>query len=864
DQRITQEGATMGTPAYMPPEQVLGKLQEIEPSSDIYSLGACFYEIVTGRPAFKCNSYHDLFFKILNEDPESPQDLVPGLHRDINTIILKCLAKDKNQRYKTAKLLEEDLSNFLNGLPIKARPSTRWEIYGRWIRRNKVMSVLIFSILVLVVGFLVFFTTSKIQEKRRILQWVLSAQLALNSKNFEVAIQEVGRILSLDEQNPTALLMNERIRKIKAETEIELKREQYYQESIQALEKAQDLLSQYRDKQSEARQEMEDARLSMAQIKGWETWAQQSISYNKQKDSQNALKQRIKSYILCESQIEKGLKSAKDAGDRAKDIYRQLIELDASIQFNEWEEASQAGDQIKAALHLAKYENLIEALPHMKNYYQRKFLGDGSLQIEESSPKGAKVWIFRYIEENKVSDIPLDSETPQGVIDVFRTRGGTRMIPLPFNFQKRTARIPIAYYEMVDRFWEKDKDSPQNTFDPELITTSGGALTRQEYETRRNGSVYPLFFEKDQFNFLGTAPLKIESFPQGSYLLIFQLPEQTVSIANQTFSYQDTRVPLYMAREGKVYLQSVPLLLTCQIPLGMLFVPDIPFISGGDKDAHRSPRLNERKRLSDFFAARYETAFSEYYEFLTDTETRKILKQQENNSREEIHLIPRSSSKFLYGFTPSNLELKKDVAGVEELNPLLEAIRGISWHDTDTYIKWLNNKARAEAEKLKNEIKKSGKLPSDWRKTYPHLIFQTQENTFVPAPVIYRLARSAEWEKCVRGIDGRYFPWGNVMNWKYTAGGKTHEGERILDPQGWYPYDESPWGIRDLPGSVYEWGGDPPPEDPESKEYNFPGGAFNDSYSTSYRGAANDSFIPSDADNNYGFRLFADLYLKDS
>lgn len=863
DQRLTKEGSTMGTPAYMPPEQVLGKLQEVDCASDIYSLGACFYEVVTGKPAFKSNSYHDLFFKILNEDPEPPQSLVPGLHRDINTIILKCLAKDKMHRYSTAKQLEEDLSNFLNGLPIKARPSTRWELYARWIRRNKAISALIFSILVLVVGFLIFLTYSRVQEKRRILQWALSAQVALNSKNFELALQEVGRILTLDEQNPTALLLNERIRKVKSDTEIELKIEQFYQEAIQALEKAQDLLSEYKDKQREARQELEDARVSIAHIKGWETWAQQSISYNKQKDAQSALKGRIKSYIRCETQIEKGKKAAKEAGDRAKDIYRQLMELDVSIQFNEWEEASLAGDEIKAALHLAKYENLIEALPHMKNYYQRKFLGDGSLQIEESNPKGAKIWIFRYVEENKVAEINLDSQTPQGIIDVFRARGGTRMIPLPFNLQDRTCRIPIAYYEMVDRFWEHDKDTPQNTFDAEVITSNGGSLTRQEYETRRNGSVYPLFFEKDQFNFLGTAPLKIETFPQGSYLLIFQLPEQTVSIAGQSFSYQETRVPLFMPREGKVYLQSVPLLLSCQIPLGMVFVPDIPFISGGDPNAHRSPRLNERKRLPDFFASRYEVAFSEYYEFLTDPETRKILKKQEEMSREDIRLIPRSSSKFLYGFTPSNVEIRKDVEDAEELNPFLESIRGLSWYDTEAFTQWLNKKAKLETEKLKNELKKSGKIASDWRKLYPHVIFQFQDNTYVPSPVVYRLARTSEWEKCVRGVDGRFFPWGNTMNWKYTCGGKTHEGERFLDPQGWYPYDESPWGIRDLPGGVYEWGGDPPPEDPDSKDYNFPGGAFNDSYSTSYRGAANDSFTPSDSDNNYGFRLYADLYRKE-
>lgn len=856
-ERLTQEGSTMGTPAYMPPEQVVGNLQEVDCSSDVYSLGACFYEVVTGRQPFKSNSFHDLFFKILNEDATPPQKLVPGLHRDVNTIILTCLEKDKSRRYKTAKRLEEDLTNFLNGMPIHARPSTRWEVLTRWIRRNKIMASLITSVVVLVLGFFIYLVSARMERKQQILQAAQAAELALENSNFELALQEIGRIFSLDEKNPTALLLNEQIREQKTEVELEQKRQSNYLEALQCVEKAQDLLVQYQEKLSYARQQEDAARSELDRIKGWEPWSLQSISHNQKKDAQNALKQRIKSYISCETQIEKGIKACKDAGERAQDVEKQLLNLNANIQFNEWAEASQVGDEIKAALHLAKYEKIIEILPELKEKFQPRFLGDGILQVENSQPAGAQVWIFRYVEESKIPEIALDPETPQGIVDVFRQRGGTRWIPLPFNFKTRTCRIPLEYYEMVDRFWEHSKDTPRTKSpDEEIITTIGGSLSVREYAARRDGSPYPLYFEKEGFNLLGTLPLKLDAFPQGPYLLVLRLPGKSVSFQGEIFFYQDTRIPFLMPREGKIYLQSLPLLLSCEIPTGMIFVPGIPYISGGDPEAHWSGRLDDRKLLPAFFCSRYEVPFLDYYEFLTSPEVREELRKQKSSSRENVRLIPRSSSNFLYGLSPEKLVWETDKENPD--NPAIEPLRGISQEDALDYVKWVNEKAEKEAKALTQELKKNGKLPTNWRKLYPRIILKPIDNSFDIVPVMYRLARSYEWEKCVRGGDGRYFPWGNQMNWKYTCGGNSLEGTRRVDPIGWFSYDESPWGIRDLPGSVYEWGADPPPTDPNSELRNFPGGAYNDSYSTSYRGAANDAFEPADADQNYGTRLYAD------
>lgn len=862
EQRLTQEGVTMGTPAYMSPEQALGKIKEIDCTSDVYSLGACFYEIITRKSVFPAKTFHEMFYKVTSdEEPVSPHEHVPGLHQDLNTIILTCLNKEREKRYQSAKALEEDLTNFLNGLPIKARPATRKEIYLRWIRRNKMAAILGLVVFLFCLGFACYLMFSIWQTRQKIRNWIQDAEQELAKKDFAEATTKIGSILSLDDDNATALILREKVREQKEKQEIEDIQQRKYEEALNDLTESRRLKKEYRTRLENAQKEAEEARLAMSRLSGWESWATQSISFTKQLESQKAWKERVKYYLHCENLIEKGIRLATEAGDIAKETLKQLIELDVELQFEEWAEAHRIEDDTKAAFHLEKYAKRIQEVPHLERYYSRKFLGDGVLQIEDSSPSGAQVWIFRYIEENKITEIPLDPDTPAGVIELFKQRGGLRRIPLPFNLKERTCRIPSAYYEMVENFWEFDKDKPrQQNPEAQLIQTTGGSLTPEEYKERLQGSGYPLFFESDDYNLLGNTPLKFEAFPNGSYLLIYRFPkEKQKNFAGQTFEYQETRVPLFVPREGKVYLQSVPCYLTCEIPEGMVYVPDIPFISGGDPKAHDSATLNTHKRLPPFFVSRFECSFRDYCDFLEHPEVLKEI--QKNTSRENFAFLPRTSSGYLYGITPERLQLP-EIPEEELSNPLLESVRGISQQDALAYVEWRNRKATQQAKQLQQELEQKKKLSNDWRKRYPFVVLKRSDQAlqeFHPEAIIVRLHRFGEWEKCVRGTDGRYYAWGNEMYWKYVCGGSTHSGERRIDPQGWYPYDESPWGIRDLSGGTYEWGQDSTLDDEEGKKRCIPGGAFNDSYTTSYRGAANDAFDPADADVNYGFRLYSDI-----
>jgi WD40 repeat protein/tRNA A-37 threonylcarbamoyl transferase component Bud32 len=133
---LTASGDVLGTPSYMAPEQARGSVRLVGPATDIYALGAILYELLTGRPPFLAATVLETLEQVCAREPISPRRLNPKIPRDIDTICLKCLEKDRARRYASAQELAEDLKRFVDGRPVVARPVSAFNKAFRWCQRN--------------------------------------------------------------------------------------------------------------------------------------------------------------------------------------------------------------------------------------------------------------------------------------------------------------------------------------------------------------------------------------------------------------------------------------------------------------------------------------------------------------------------------------------------------------------------------------------------------------------------------------------------------------------------------------------------------------------------------------------------------
>ncbi|HYH97343.1 protein kinase domain-containing protein [Hyalangium sp.] len=152
DRGQTQTGEVLGTPAYMSPEQANGDVHTLDPRTDVYSLGATLYDVIAGRPPFVSDHPWKLLLMTALEDAPPLSKVRPGVPKALETIVMKCLEREKARRYDSARALAEDLQRALAGTPLQAKPpSWRHRLWKKAVR-HKLLTVMLGALLLGALG----------------------------------------------------------------------------------------------------------------------------------------------------------------------------------------------------------------------------------------------------------------------------------------------------------------------------------------------------------------------------------------------------------------------------------------------------------------------------------------------------------------------------------------------------------------------------------------------------------------------------------------------------------------------------------------------------------------------------------------
>ncbi|MBI3272709.1 MAG: SUMF1/EgtB/PvdO family nonheme iron enzyme [Planctomycetes bacterium] len=202
-QKLTKTGMVLGTPCYMSPEAARADTRQIGPASDVFSLGAVLYEMLTGRPPFLGKTYYETMEHVLKSDPVPVRRANPSVPVDLETICHKALEKTLARRYPSAAALAADLRQFLAGEPIQARPVSTLSLFARRVRRHRVPTPVLMAVGVALAGGLTWggsalSRTLREREARvkdeEFLKLVRAARALIERRDWSAAVRDFERL----------------------------------------------------------------------------------------------------------------------------------------------------------------------------------------------------------------------------------------------------------------------------------------------------------------------------------------------------------------------------------------------------------------------------------------------------------------------------------------------------------------------------------------------------------------------------------------------------------------------------------------------------------------------------------------------
>ncbi|MFA5794352.1 MAG: tetratricopeptide repeat protein [Candidatus Brocadiia bacterium] len=196
DRSLTMSGSTVGTPDYMSPEQARGEKEKVDRRSDVFSLGAALYHALTGQLPFPGAELYDVLSNVVNKEPALPSSVIV-VHKDLETICLKCLEKEQLRRYQTAGELADDLNRYIEGEPILARRVSSVARLWRNVKKHRIAAIGLASTSLLLLAFGVWQLVNHIQTGQKLDIYKFEAQALFDEGKYNDSRVMCEKVLEL-------------------------------------------------------------------------------------------------------------------------------------------------------------------------------------------------------------------------------------------------------------------------------------------------------------------------------------------------------------------------------------------------------------------------------------------------------------------------------------------------------------------------------------------------------------------------------------------------------------------------------------------------------------------------------------------
>jgi sulfatase-modifying factor enzyme 1/protein kinase-like protein/PDZ domain-containing protein len=796
--RITPEGRALlvgldlasdappvgGASPYASPEQVDPRRGGVDARTDVYSLGVTLYECVTGRVPFEGETVVRLYRRILLEEPTPPRRANPRIPRDLETVVLTAVEKDRDRRYASAAAFRDDLEALLEIRPIRARPEGLAARSAKWARRNRAIALAAGAILLaaLSVGGVVL--------------WNRGAGTRVARAEARAAIEDARRRIA---ERRTVREERDRLSGRLAAGRVRFESSYMDPAEVEAYLADQEALA-------ETQRRLEESALAIVD----------SLHLAARRDPDAPDLDRT----FAEAYLERWRSAILDGDEASADLFRR--EVEKHDREGRWRETlgglgtiALSGTPAGAEVHLFRCETHAGLGPRGERrlvpvpFHPARgplFPPAGKRPPEEGNP-GDLVLSVEAVERGSPAERAgiRPGDLILAVEDAPIERGVFLLCPLPDGLASGPTWCGDRIVSVGDREVREAydlEDSLAAGARVDLLLRRGAQEPRAVHVHPPGGSAAPSLRFGGAEDLLSEPPaagvsLRLASadrrwsarleggrspglrvrrtaYPlllcEGNRLRTLPVPSFVTAPGSYLFllrkeGFEDLHLPVLLERGGSVAARA-DLLVEGSSPEGFVWIPPGPFVSAGDPQAERASIARTIVERPGFWIQRTEVTVAEYLEFLNSTETRAEIARARRDGR-SIR-VPMDA---VFAEPPRVLWTEGTGGLYEPGRDLRWPAHGVSFLDADAYCRWLTAKS-------------------------PRFTFD------LPLP--------EEWEKAARGVDGRKYPWGDAFVPWFCKWGGSRPGlpaDQRPEPVGRFARDESPYGVRDMAGGVLEWNG---------------------------------------------------------